>query len=1154
MPTYGNSEQFKLDFLFKKSLGVPTGVGATATPAGESAGISKPKILKNLVINQDIPAISPEGSGITLSNTIVGSPYAVTGQTDYKYTNTTYPWIVKYTLTLKSQLSRYSYYYNSPADNLNLLDSAIPFNYDLLNNSYKYRVTFGNGMSIPAEGINGSYPWILDTDVGYLYFINSDFPTTDAPIITFWRYEGTYGVGSSSGSSSGDLSSNGNLFITGDVSLNGNVTIGKDLTINGRLNVQNYTNQNIINTTTTNYQLIVSEDVSLNGNLTSTGNLNAVSNGNVDSINFWTLTKYMNSLINAPPAVTFGTVDTLSTMIRIPWTYPTQYNIGIADTLIPVIKTLTITYSITKSGGAIQNGTIINALNTNSYIKSSLTDTYPITGIVLLKTGVTSGYTTNYTFTDGNRNAYVFTDSNIQGLTTNDTLTLNVYYTNNNTSTNTASKPSLNFAAAGTPSAPVYRSSTPSTTSVTITIGNPQYGDAINNTTPTEITTYRVNYSSTSNATRYGGLISSGLKTVATTVSVTPTGNPNVYANTTPSITANIYPETTYTANITAVNNVNSNVGTYSGNFTFTTNAYVPPSTAWSNGGTLSFTGLSYASNMAFSGNGQTVSTLIMNVPAATTYTSNNITTIINDFERRGIYGAGNTTTISANIVVNGTVTNGPSVSLDANVGYTTVPTASNIANIMITPISIADNYAGNIIGYDGYYKQYTGNIKLISGFFTTPSPNLYTVNLNRTSGNVSANVVTSFPYYYDTITGNPTAPVISTFAINTTSYTQVCGINLINAATFTATYSVTNLGQYFFKTPLIAYSSPGTIGTIINATETNLPAGNVYIGNSLIYSTVNFNARPINSSSLGSVFSTSIPLTVTAYNNNGGTSTTFATPISAIIDGPSVSLLNTISTLGSIDGAGSGAVPGARFYAGATPDTITSNSNSITLGSLFTNVTGAYNHATSLLTYTKELQIANGYFVTKASSYGYKDYTLLKYNSTTANGINYSTVTSSGVYRYACFAWNIPLSQYTGLTTLTFTMVGATGFSRAGGSTFQPLTANSASLGTTVTIPFYYKIEDTGGTTVTYWVKGNEVPAGGELNNNSISTVGQASTPYQGITNIGAAFATDTNNFKTFLPNVQSGKYTSNTRIYCIIGLPMDANCYFQYMTLQVS
>jgi hypothetical protein len=52
---------------------------------------------------------------------------------------------------------------------------------------------------------------------------------------------------------------------TSDVSINGN------LLVKGALNVQQLQNQNIINTTTTNYQLIVSEDISLNGRVYISG-------------------------------------------------------------------------------------------------------------------------------------------------------------------------------------------------------------------------------------------------------------------------------------------------------------------------------------------------------------------------------------------------------------------------------------------------------------------------------------------------------------------------------------------------------------------------------------------------------------------------------------------------------------------------------------------------------------------------------------------------------------------------------------------------------------------------------------------------------------------------------------------------------------------
>jgi hypothetical protein len=76
------------------------------------------------------------------------------------------------------------------------------------------------------------------------------------------------------------------------------MVIGKDLTILGALNVQQYQNQNIINTTTTNYQLIISEDLSLNGRLSVSGNAsfnNATFYGNVTGLNNYAL----KSLVDA---------------------------------------------------------------------------------------------------------------------------------------------------------------------------------------------------------------------------------------------------------------------------------------------------------------------------------------------------------------------------------------------------------------------------------------------------------------------------------------------------------------------------------------------------------------------------------------------------------------------------------------------------------------------------------------------------------------------------------------------------------------------------------------------------------------------------------------------------------------------------------------
>ena len=68
---------------------------------------------------------------------------------------------------------------------------------------------------------------------------------------------------------------------------------------NHRLNVQNYTNNNVINTTVNNYQLIVSEDLSLNGCLFVSSD--ASLNGNLyvnDYLLVNTISVVSNSIVN----------------------------------------------------------------------------------------------------------------------------------------------------------------------------------------------------------------------------------------------------------------------------------------------------------------------------------------------------------------------------------------------------------------------------------------------------------------------------------------------------------------------------------------------------------------------------------------------------------------------------------------------------------------------------------------------------------------------------------------------------------------------------------------------------------------------------------------------------------------------------------------
>jgi hypothetical protein len=178
----------------------------------------------------------------------------------------------------------------------------------------------------------------------------------------------------------GDVSLNSKLFVAGDVSLNGSVAIGNDITIGGRLNVKNYTNQNIINTTTTNYQLIVSEDLSLNGRLVVSGDSSF--NGNVYATGFITAetqsitdnstrvatTEYARSLVDTSLNNALANYSTKSVI---------DSSLALYSTKAAVDTSLGLYYTKTAIDASVNTNyynksTIDASVNTNYYNKSTI--------------------------------------------------------------------------------------------------------------------------------------------------------------------------------------------------------------------------------------------------------------------------------------------------------------------------------------------------------------------------------------------------------------------------------------------------------------------------------------------------------------------------------------------------------------------------------------------------------------------------------------------------------------------------------------------------------------------------------------------------------------------------------------------------------------
>ena len=190
------SDSQKITLLYKKNFGV-TDTQGTAAVSQESI-TSRARIIPSIqIFQQPIPTALPTDFTRDFSFT--------KGQ---RWTSATYPHIVKYLNVTLKHINLFESYWFTDATlanpELNILTSAIPASYGA--GFYQIIVYDSAGNPLSAAG---TYPWVFDVDGGVLKFFTNLTSGNAPPTISFYRYEGTFGL---SAATAATISSFTNLY------------------------------------------------------------------------------------------------------------------------------------------------------------------------------------------------------------------------------------------------------------------------------------------------------------------------------------------------------------------------------------------------------------------------------------------------------------------------------------------------------------------------------------------------------------------------------------------------------------------------------------------------------------------------------------------------------------------------------------------------------------------------------------------------------------------------------------------------------------------------------------------------------------------------------------------------------------------------------
>ena len=858
-----------------------------------------------------------------------------------------------------------------------------------------------------------------------------------------------------------------------------------------------------------------------------------------------------SNLINPPSSILFGTPVSQSSEIYIPWTYPTQINVGFQSSWVPVINSLNVMLSTQLT--SINPSTIISTLSTGmvDYHNGSRY----ITGAVLTNTLQATGVQLKTFPQDGQpRYAFVYYAPTLTNLNKDGQLI--AWYNNYNLGRNMASTIFSPFLAAGPPSVPRKLQSTNVTfQSLSFFFSTPQNTDTLNPDSIATISRYDLSFNSVPlSGVRYGTAIYDAQTAAITTPFTFVTSPDSTQGNVIQYNATSLYPDSAYNFYVKATNSA-SIAGPFASTLGIITSNLTPDS-----GMTVNFLARYFSGTIKRVTDNATVTTLLN---TNTDWTSSNFVVPLHILTNRGTTATGIATLATA---VSGAVSaTGPTITFN---GFpATTPSAGTQNNLSVTPTNVYDQYASPA-RYQGFYLKASNTVTIRQAtFLASQTQYTHTTTLSQ----VASQTTSQLSFYYDGLLGTATVlDMAFNFSIGTPpTNTYVSGVRVVSGQpTLSTITGASNLGQYFYKSPILSYTNTaGSATTSFSETDLSRVISGSNSGEILQNQRIVFSNGSFQMNSLASAYATSITMTVTAANPSNTSGAFSATALPCIVDGPSVTLINTTlpGSLNTLYSGGAGA--GCRIwsfsnYSGTTfvpPYIFASNATNYSYtGFLYTTTWHQYSIVGSVPDYvlSNELQVTNGAHRSKGTRTDcYIDYTTKKYSATAFNTVDYSGVLTSG-YRFATFAWKVS-NQTTNFSQLRFTITYIPGDTDA----ISVLNNLLIFTGTSDTLKVFYKVEDqasilpTDGTSpTTVWLDAN-----GTVSNSATSltyyvdSTGTYQQVYGGVTS-GATIASPTVQFPSlFIPSFATPSST-DVRIICRIGIPMNRNFAFSQVTATIS